>query len=42
MVPLPGPRIYKPSQVATENSYIYTVDYYLAIKNDGFMKFLGK
>ena len=26
----------------TKNWYIYTMDYYSAIKNDEFMKFLGK
>ena len=26
----------------TENIYIYTMEYYSAIKNNGFMKFLGK
>ena len=26
----------------TENMYIYTMEYYSAIKSDEFMKFLGK
>ena len=26
----------------TENVYIYTMEYYSAIKNNDFMKFLGK
>ena len=28
--------------IDTENVYIYTMDYYSAIKNNNFMKFTGK
>jgi hypothetical protein len=33
---------YPSTEMDTENVYIYTMEYYSAIKNYDFMKFLGK
>jgi hypothetical protein len=36
------PRFHSTEEGIQKMCYIYTVEYYSAIKNDGFMKFLGK